>query len=286
MMTVAEVIELWQESGMSHQLIPAGWGSDLEGFDSWLIASNMPASTRRLRQYHLRRFARAVAVPPAEVTTDLVIRYLAHPGWKANTRQSIRSSIRGFFRWATLTKRLAENPAEHVPPVRVPRGRPRPASDAALEAAMLAADERVRLMVRLGAHAGLRCCEIAKVHADDLVRDLVGWSLRVTGKGDKVRIVPLGDDLARAIREHDGYVFPGQIDGHISAEYVSRLVSRALPAGVTAHTLRHRFASRAFAGSKNLRAVQELLGHASIATTQIYTAVDDLDLREAAAAAA
>ncbi|WP_022899139.1 tyrosine-type recombinase/integrase, partial [Humibacter albus] len=80
-------------------------------------------------------------------------------------------------------------------------------------------------------------------------------------------------------------LFPGRVDGHLSAAYVSKLISRALPEGVTAHPLRHRFASRAYAAERDIRAVQELLGHASVATTQIYTAVPDAALRRAALAA-
>lgn len=124
------------------------------------------------------------------------------------------------------------------------------------------------------------------MRSEHVARTMGGYSLRVRGKGEKVRVVPISSHLAGLILEHDGPAFPGQIDGHLSAGYVSKLISRALPEGVTAHMLRHRFATKAYGASKNLRAVQELLGHASVATTQVYTAVDDDDLRTAAAAAA
>lgn len=141
-------------------------------------------------------------------------------------------------------------------------------------------------MLQLAASAGLRCREIALVHSDDLVRDLAGWSLIVHGKGDRTRHVPLTEDLALELRTYEGWVFPGQIDGHLSAAYVSKLLSRVLP-GATAHQLRHRFATRAYQlGGRDIRAVQELLGHASVATTQIYTGVDQDSLRRAALAAA
>ena len=102
-----------------------------------------------------------------------------------------------------------------------------------------------------------------------------------------VRVIPITNALAHEILAADGFLFPGQIDGHLSAAYVSKLISRALPEGWTAHTLRHRFASRAYVGAgKDIRAVQELLGHASVATTQIYTAVEDDVMRQAVAFAA
>jgi site-specific recombinase XerD len=81
-------------------------------------------------------------------------------------------------------------------------------------------------------------------------------------------------------------VFPGQVNGHLTSGYVSKLVSDALPPGWTAHTLRHRFASVAYSADRDIRAVQELLGHASVATTQIYTAIPKDALRRAVNAAA
>lgn len=143
-------------------------------------------------------------------------------------------------------------------------------------------DRRVATMVRLGAQAGLRCCEICRVHRRDVTETAAGYRLRVLGKGRKVRVIPITKALAFEILAADGWLFPGQVDGHLSAAYVSKLVSRALPEGWTAHTLRHRFASRAYIGAdKDIRAVQELLGHASVATTQIYTAVEDDVMRRA-----
>jgi integrase len=91
-------------------------------------------------------------------------------------------------------------------------------------------------MILLGAYAGLRCMEIARVHS----RDWDGSGLYVTGKGGKTRYVPIiRMDLRRALSSCDGYLFPGQDGGHLSAGYVSKRLARALPAGWTGHTLRH-----------------------------------------------
>jgi integrase/recombinase XerC len=83
----------------------------------------------------------------------------------------------------------------------------------------------------------------------------------------------------------DGWLFPTASDGHLSVHYVGELVDAVLPDGWSMHTLRHRFASRAYRGTRNLRAVQMLLGHESIATTERYTAVDDNEMRAAMTAA-
>jgi integrase len=267
---------------------PEAWCQPLGEYLSWMRAAGRPASSNYLRSYHLRRFAVDTGHAPFAVTLDDLVDYLsAHP-WAKSTRHSVRSTLRGFYAWAHHTGRMDANPAILLPSVSPPQGKPRPASDEALEAGIRDADERVKLMLRLAAGAGLRCCEVAAVHTDDLVEDLEGWSLRVVGKGGRRRVVPLSRRLALALRGvPPGYVFPGQVDGHLSSAYVSKLMSRALPPGVTAHMLRHRFASYAYVGSgRDIRAVQELLGHASVSTTQVYTKVPDGAKRAGVEAAA
>lgn len=117
----------------------------------------------------------------------------------------------------------------------------------------------------------MRRGEVARVHSSDLTPDLTGWTLRVHGKGSRERDVPLPDSLARALRGLPvGFAFPGAVDGHLSAAWVGRLVSRMLPVGVTMHQLRHLCATELHDDTRDLIAVQQLLGHASVATTQRY----------------
>ena len=151
-----------------------------------------------------------------------------------------------------------------------------------LNAALAAADDRVRLMLQLASREGLRRGEIARVHSDDLTRDLGGSSLLVHGKGGAERIVPVGDDLARMLRHLPyGWAFPGAIDGHLSAARVGELVSAVLPRGWSAHPLRHRFATVTYAGCHDLLTVQQLLGHSRPETTQLYVQLPDDSLRDA-----
>lgn len=266
--------------------VPPAWGQSLEDYATWMRAAGRPESTVKMRRYQIVRFARTMGGIPFEASLDELIAYMGMHEWSPDTKHAHRSGLRSFYAWGIATGRIREDITALLPKVRTRTGKPRPAPEAVVSDALRLAEPRVRLMVALGAQAGLRCREIALVHRRDVERDILGWSLRVHGKGNKERVVPLPDALAHRLLDFPGYVFEGQIDGHLSASYVSKLVSAALPEGVTAHMLRHRFASRAYAADHDIRAVQELLGHASVATTQIYTAVASDALRRAAGAAA
>lgn len=146
-------------------------------------------------------------------------------------------------------------------------------------------------MLRLAAEAGLRRGEVAVVHTQDMVDGIGGAQLLVHGKGGKKRVIPINDSLASAIRagaaghtpgmSSHGWLFPNGTGGHLSVYQVGDLVRQVLPEPWTMHTLRHRFCTHASRGSRNLRAVQVLMGHASIATTERYLAVDDGEVRAA-----
>jgi integrase len=121
----------------------------------------------------------------------------------------------------------------------------------------------------------MRRGELAAVHSDD-VRDLVtGPTLRVEGKGGVTRWVPLPDDLAAWIRMQRGYAFPSP-SGHMTPSGVGKWYRRRL--GVKVHSLRHRYATRAYQSGHDINAVSRLLGHAKTETTQGYVAMSDEDL--------
>lgn len=143
-------------------------------------------------------------------------------------------------------------------------------------------------MLVLAAEAGCRRAEIAAARREDLEIGVKGACLRIVGKGSHARMVPISDSLARLIADRPaGWLFPSTVAGqHLAPAYVGQLMSALLPGDWTAHTLRHRFATAAYAVDHDLRAVQELLGHASVATTQVYTAVPDGAKRRAASGAA
>jgi len=264
------------------------WNEAIDGWQEWLSAADRPPTTLYLRRYQLERFAaQHTDLDPYAVTLDDITAWLAGHDWATETRRSYRAAVRSFYGWAHTTGRTDHNPAGLLPPIRRAEGRPRPTPLAVIRRALLDAPPRTRLMVLLAARQGLRRGEIARVHKDDLSADLTGWSLRVHGKGRRERIVPLDDDVAVAIFEwpQDGYLFPGQVDGHLSPARVGELVSEVLGPGWATHSLRHRFATNAYAGARDLFAVQTMLGHQSPETTRRYVQLPSDSLREAVRAA-
>lgn len=259
--------------------VPGGWSTPIGDYRLYLLGIGRSVATVRLRVDWVRRFARAVEVGPWEVGTADVIEWSAGHLWARDTRRSALQSIAGFYSWASESREVGVDIAR-IPSVRASAPAPRPADDGAVMRARSSSDWRVRLAVRLASELGLRRGEVARVRGSDLVRDLRGWSLIVHGKGGKARIVPLADDLALEVeRRGPGWLFPGADAGHVSPEWIGRLVGRALPSGVTMHALRHRFATRAYERTGDLVAVQRILGHESPQTTLRYLAIADETLR-------
>lgn len=276
-----------QVTGSLMLSIRPAWVAAIEMWERELRAAGRPDTTRYLRVYHVRRFANAHPdVAPFAITREQIVDWMAMHEWAPQTRRSYRASLRGFCRWAHASGNAKIDPTFTLPVVKVPRSLPRPAPNSVVDNALRHLDLRVRMLIMLLTFTGMRRGEVAKLHTRDLQEGLTGWGIRVIGKGGHERVIPVDQDIATMLRlVPTGYVFPGQIDGHLSAAYVGKLVSAALDGKWTAHTLRHRYASLAYSVTRDLRAVQELLGHASVTTTQIYTLVADSSLREAAAAA-
>lgn len=280
--------------GMTLQIAPPPqWEPVITQWLDSLRAQGLAQSTVKLRSYQLRRFTVWLATEHhgtelAAADVAVLQDWLATDGWSASTRKSARAAVRSFYHWLHYTGQIADDPSLKLRPIRVPIGKPRPAGELAVKHGMKHPDKRVPLMVKLAAMQGLRAVEICQVHTDDITEDLLGYSLRVRGKGGRVRVIPLNDQIARELLAHDpGYIFPGRIDGHLSPSYVSKLLSRALPHGITGHMLRHRAAGHFYHGTGyDLRATQELLGHASPATTQIYTPAIPDQMRKGIIAAA
>jgi integrase len=281
---------LGYKSGMRHEIIAApGWGTPLAEYLKMLVASRTAPSTVQMRSYQIRTLSRAMLdTRPEQVTGRALTAFLASKGdsWCDAAARSARSAYRSFFTWLFENDDYPEaeqNPALVLRKIPSPQGRPHPAPIGEVERAVEAADQlkdkRIRWMILLGAHVGLRRSEISRVHTDDLVQDSDGWSLRILGKGNKERFVPLTPELSDwLLAMPAGWAFPSEhrgVDvGHLSADRVGKLISRILAPGVHPHMLRHRFATDFYVATGNdLLTVREALGHASVATTQVYTQI-------------
>lgn len=265
-----------------------GWQAAVEDHLMHLGAGGATKGTLRLRRHWLTTLARQMdGRGPWDVSTDDLARFLSAPHWMPETRKSARSAIRGFYSWAVDSERAAADPSRRLPSVRIPTSVPKPAPEDVVRLALAAAGPRERLMVLLAATAGLRISEVASVHTANLTARPDGVWLRVKGKGGKTRRVPLSPPLSDALTAApDGWLFPGGDDGHLTAGHVGQLLKRLLGRGYSAHTLRHRFATVAYAADRDVFAVQQLLGHSRPETTMRYTALPDGSLRSGASAAA
>lgn len=252
---------------------------------AWLRAAGSPETTINLRRYYLLRLLRDHD-DLLVLTVDDLSEWIAGQEWSPNTRKSARSALRCFYGWAVHTGRIPTSPAHLLPPVRIPRARPKPTPDLAYRRALRDSDARVRLAVRLAGQCGLRRGEIARIHVRHVEEALIGYALRVTGKGGHVRIVPLPDDLAVELLALDGWAFPSPRGGHLTPHHLAKLIRAALGGDYCTHSLRHRAATAAYAGTRDLRSVQELLGHSRPETTAGYVAVPDDSIRAAMLAAA
>lgn len=253
----------------------------MNDYISHLRAAGLTPATIKLRRYHIERLRQDAGKPLECITTADIERYISAQSWAPQTARSFITSCKKFFTWQEATGR-GPNPAAVLGAPRTPRALPRPAHDAIIMQALRNADPRAQLMIELMAYGGLRRGEVATVRGEDVTP---GRWLRVTGKGGHQRIVPIPGHLAARIEKANGWLFPGKIDGHLSARRVTEIVTALLPPGITPHALRHRYATAAYRGSRDILAVRDLLGHASVATTEVYTAVDASHLAAGAAAA-
>ncbi len=242
-----------------------------------------------------------------ELTRTGIRGYMAHLTRRGLAKRSIArqlSAVRSFYRWMHRDERVEVNPARAVGSPRLPRTLPgyldRQQADTLIQHAETRArslefsDVRNLAMLELFYSSGLRLSEMRGIDLGDL--DLVSQQVKVRGKGRKERIVPIGDHAQRALRNYlakrdallaklggvktgrvaRGAVFLSERGARISPRAIQHAMVGLLDAvsegaDLTTHSLRHTFATHLVDAGADLRAVQELLGHASISTTQIYT---------------
>ena len=216
---------------------------------------------------------------------------------KATSQARILSGVRAFYRFLVLEGTLETNPTQLIDTPKLARKLPTVLSVPEVEAIINAVDlslpegHRNRAMIEVLYSCGLRVSELVTLQLSCLFFD-EGY-IRVIGKGNKERIVPIGSTAQKAIRLYvEGYrmslkikkgdadiVFLNRRGGRLSRVMVFHIVKElAEKAGITKeispHTFRHSFATHLVEGGADLRAVQEMLGHESITTTEIYTHLD------------
>jgi len=268
------------EKGLSRNTLEA-YGRDLRAFADFLQGRSLKEVTRRTAV----EFARALearGLSPRSVSRALV-------------------ALRGFFRFLTLDGYLEEDPLEDMGLPSLPRRLPKVLTESEVERLLEQPDLTTPLGLRDGAllevlyGTGMRVSEAAELRLEGLQLEL-GF-VAVRGKGDKERLIPMGEvakeRLTRYLKEgrprlikgaDGGYVFVNPRGGKLSRQGIWKVVRKyALMAGIPSvhpHTLRHSFATHLLQRGADLRFVQAMLGHADIATTQIYTHVDREYLKE------
>jgi integrase/recombinase XerD len=242
---------------------------------------------------------------------DFGIALTAKWGLAATSVARVLSGVRGFHRYLMIEGVTANDNAARVKPPKPPRRLPKAITVAQIEALLQssgpeATDEdaialdpikvRDRAILELLYATGARVSEVVSLDVDDLVDQTM---VRLFGKGSKERIVPVGSYAQRAVEAYlvrvrpvlaklgkgTPAVFLNQRGSRLSRQSIWQIISDAaaaakLGAEVSPHTLRHSFATHLLEGGADVRVVQELLGHSSVATTQIYTLITVDALRE------
>lgn len=271
-----------------------------------LSPNTVEAYRRDLSRYaeFLREREGAVDEAAVSAFVEALSRREFEPGRRYTPSSVARTlaAVRSFHRFLVSEGDAPDNPAGGVARPRVPRNLPHPLNLPDVEALLAAPGSDGPVALRDTAiletlyGAGLRISELVGLDVDDL--DLEEGSVRVIGKGNKERLVPLGRYALQALdayltRARPGLARPGskgalflnQRGGRLTRQGCSMILKQAtkragLNIRVTPHSLRHSFATHLLEGGADVRVVQELLGHASVSTTQIYTLVTEDHLRE------
>jgi len=285
------------------------WNTAITGFRGWLklerslSAHTVEAYLRDLGK--LQAFLEPIDVGPLAVNRQHLESFLVglgEAGIGARTQARWLSAVRTFYRYLLLEDLVTEDPSALLDGPKLPRKLPDTLSPEDMQRILTAVDlsspegVRNRAMMETLYACGLRVSELTELGLSHCFFDM-GF-LRVIGKGDKERLVPIGEEAIRHIqlyldniRVHvtpksgeEDKVFLNRRGSRLSRVMVFKIVKETvLRAGiakrVSPHTFRHSFATHLVEGGADLRAVQEMLGHASITTTEIYTHLDRTYLR-------
>jgi integrase/recombinase XerD len=263
------------------------------------LSLNTVQAYRRDLLHHLRALAARGVGDLRRVEESHLIVYLGQirrSGAAAATVMRKLSAIRAFYRYLVREESIAADPTTNLPTTRLLRRLPSVLSIEEVNLLLKQPDPKTprglrdRAMLELLYATGLRVSELVNLQRGDLNLDL--GLVRCVGKGSKERIVPVGKPALKAVeaylasrRDAAPHLFLGNKGRPLSRVAFWRITSRyarqaGIRAAISPHTLRHSFATHMLEGGADLRAIQELLGHANIVTTQIYTHISVDRLRE------
>ena len=294
-------------------VMDTAWRAALELLDDDLRRRDAAARTRRAYQVDLRQFAQWVAaqgLQAQDVGPKAVRRYIAHlseRGAAPSTTARKLAALRALFRSQREHGRISQNPADLVSTPRRPSRLPRVLSER--EAARLLdgipasgpLELRDRALFELAYSCGLRAEELVSLRQIDVDHD--AEQLRVEGKGRKTRLLPVGEPAMAAVARYLERGRPALTGSNADSGDALFLSKSGRPLGTSdvrrrlrtwtarlggigdrpasPHALRHSFATHLLDGGADLRSIQELLGHASVSSTQIYTRVESARLKRA-----
>jgi integrase/recombinase XerD len=248
----------------------------------------------------------AINVSPAETKEEHLLaflKYLSELGLTAHSQARILSGIKAFYKYLLLENEITEDPTELIEAPRLPRKLPDVLSYEEIEQMLNAIDHstpegtRNRAIIEVLYSSGLRVSELIGLQLTFCYFD-IGF-IRILGKGDKVRLVPIGKEAIKYVeiyldhvrshqeikKDSEDIVFLNRRGGQLSRVMVFLIIKdvaekAGIAKNVSPHTFRHSFATHLIEGGASLRAVQEMLGHESITTTEIYTHLDRDYLRQ------
>lgn len=227
----------------------------------------------------IRVINQVTGADPAALTPQAISAWLATLP-SAATKSTYYAVLRAWSRWLVRSDHRADDPTTRVARPKTPSGHPRPVTDAQLDAVLaLPLRQDTRTKIILGAWAGMRVHEIAKIKGEDI--SPVAGTITITGKGGRTDLLPAHQLILQQASNYPrrGLWFPSPKDPAVPvrAKTVSAVISQAFDradAPATAHQLRHFFATSLLRAGTDSRVVQSLMRHESLATTGRYLAVD------------
>lgn len=287
------------------------WPSYIKGFESFLklekslSANSLDAYSRDVHKLAQYADSRSISSPTKVEMEDIqgFLKYIAELGLGARSQARVLSGIKAFYKYLILENEIQTNPTELIEAPKLGRKLPDTLSVEEIDTLLSSIDrstsegERNRAMLEVLYSCGLRVTELVTLQISNIY--FQEEFIRITGKGDKERLVPIGGQALKHLKlyikevrthlpiqpGHEDFAFLNRRGKALSRVMVFTIIKRLVEQlgwkkNISPHTFRHSFATHLVEGGADLRAVQEMLGHESITTTEIYTHLDRSFLKQ------